>query len=132
MILILHTRLDAESLDVTYEDFLWCVSCFASENPGAQLRETPSTLMLDQLARVAWLFGIKLDIQFVPAEGVMPPKIRWRCAVCGAFVRCKAPTGNALDAWVPVRHRNRATGEPCAGTRQEALADDPQDNKESQ
>lgn len=67
MILILHTRLDAEALDVAYEDFLWCVSCFTSEDPGAQLREAPSTLMLDQLARVAWFFGVHLNLQFVPA-----------------------------------------------------------------
>lgn len=64
----LHLKLDAEALGVSPDDLLWCVSCFASEDPGARLREAPEALMLDQLARVAWHLGVELDIQFVLAE----------------------------------------------------------------
>lgn len=64
----LFLKLDAEALGVSSDDFLWCVSCFASEDPGARLREAPETLTLDVLWRVAQHLGVELDIQIVPAE----------------------------------------------------------------
>jgi hypothetical protein len=65
--LVLHTRLDAEALDVAYEDFLWCVSCFKSVDPRARLREAPESLTLDALLRVAAALDIEVDVKLVPA-----------------------------------------------------------------
>lgn len=61
-------RLEAEQLDISYDDLLWCIACFTSEDPGAHLRDAPETLMLDTLARVAWWMGVDMDIRFVPGE----------------------------------------------------------------
>jgi hypothetical protein len=49
-----------------YDDFLWCVACFHSEDPVSRLRDAPESLTLDALWRVAWALGVDLDIQLIP------------------------------------------------------------------
>lgn len=64
----LHLHLDAEQIEVSFDDLLWCISCFYSDDPGARLHEAPETLTLDVLWRVAHYLGADLDVQLVPVE----------------------------------------------------------------
>jgi len=62
---ILHTRLDAEMVGVTYDDLLFAVYILHAADTWAAAREAPETLTLDALHRVAWWLGIDLRVEMV-------------------------------------------------------------------
>ncbi len=59
---ILHTRLDAEMVGASYDDYLFAVYILHADDTWAAAREAPETLTLDVLHRVAWFLGFKVDI----------------------------------------------------------------------
>jgi hypothetical protein len=63
---ILHTRLDAEMVDATYDDLLFAVYILHAADAWAAAREAPETLTLDALYRVAWWLGIDLQVEMMP------------------------------------------------------------------
>ena len=63
---ILHTRLDAEMVNATYDDLLFAVYVIHAADTWAAAREAPETLTLDVLYRVTWFLGFDLTVEFGP------------------------------------------------------------------
>jgi hypothetical protein len=65
---ILHTRLDAEMVGATYDDYLYAIYILHAADTWAAAREAPETLTLDVLHQVAWFLGFDLKVEFGPRE----------------------------------------------------------------
>lgn len=68
---VLHLRLDAEVLQVSYGDLLWSIAFF-TDPQWASLRAAPETLTLDALWRLAYHFGWDLSVELRKEEEECP------------------------------------------------------------